>query len=63
MLKKGQQELYSFEIMLLNIVNKASIRKQSNNILKSTRDLQLMTTSKMEGDTEREEFYSKESDG
>lgn len=61
--KKGQQELFSFEIMLLNIVNKAGIRKQSNNVLKSIRALQLMTTSKMGGDTEREEFYSKETDG
>lgn len=49
--------------MLLNIVNKAGSRKQSNNIFKSTRALQIMTTSKMEGGTEREEFYSKESEG
>lgn len=48
--------------MLLNIF-KAGIRKQSNNILKSTRALHLMARSKMEGGTKREGFYSKESDG
>lgn len=54
--KKGQQEFHSFEQMLLNTVNKAGNKKQLNNILKSTGALQLMT-SKMEGGTERVEFY------
>lgn len=39
-----------------------ALKKHPKNILKSTGALQLMTTSKTEGSTEREEFYSKESD-